>query len=71
MRIAIVVAVFALSACNVAPPPPRQDATPARPADNHQLSDAIQVPIDRAKSANDPNVKADEDKEKAIEDAGG
>ena len=48
-----------------------QTATPATPAENHQLRDAIQTPIDRANSANDPNVKADEEREKALEDAGG
>lgn len=71
MRTAIVLVVLALSGCNVAPPPPSQSAAPAKPAEDHQLRDAIQAPIDRAESANDPNVKADEERDKALEDAGG
>ncbi len=60
-----------MCACDLAPPVERQTEA-ARKANEHtELRDAIQQPIDRAKAANDPNVKADADKEQAIKDAGG
>jgi len=71
MRLSIIVACLALTACDLAPPPAQQSEAAKKAADHGQLRDAIQRPIDRAKSANDPNLKADEDQRKAIEDAGG
>jgi hypothetical protein len=62
---------LALSSCTVAPPPEQQSAAARKAAEHHELRDAIQKPMDRAKSANDPNVEADKAKEQAIEDAGG
>lgn len=71
MRSAILFACLLLSACNVAPPPPAKDAPAIKPAANHELSDAIQKPIDRAKAANAPVEDADAAREKALQDAGG
>ena len=59
------------SACTVAPPPDQQSEAAQKAAKHTELNDAIQKPIDRAKAANDPNIKADADREKALEDQGG
>ena len=60
-----------LAACDVVPPKDQQSKAAQKADEHHELRDAIQKPIDRAKSANDPNVKAAEDQRKAIENAGG
>jgi len=70
MRLPIILACLALASCGLAPPGD-QDEKAKEAADNTQLRDAIHAPLDKAASANDPNVKADEDREKAIKDAGG
>ena len=59
------------SACTMAPPPEQQSAAAQKAAQHTELRDAIQKPIDRAKSANDPNIKADADREQALKDQGG
>jgi hypothetical protein len=69
------IAVFAtgllLCACDVAPPPDKQSAA-AQKADQHtELRDTINTPIDKAKTANDPNVQHDKDQDKGLEDQGG
>lgn len=72
MRLPISLACLclALSSCDLAPPPEQQSKAAQKAAEHTELRDAIQQPIDRAKTANDPNLKADEDRQKAIEDAG-
>ena len=71
MRSMILLGCIVLAGCNVASPPePRAEAA-TKPAENHQLRDAIQQPIDRAESANAPVENADAEREKALEDAGG
>ena len=62
---------LALGACTMAPPPEEQSAAARKAAEHNELRDAIQTPIDKAEHANDPNLKADQDKQKAIDDAGG
>lgn len=74
MRSMILLACVALAGCNVAPPPEPQPAVAEKPAgqrEHRELSDAINQPIDRAKSANEPVEKADAERDKALEDAGG
>ena len=71
MRLPIILACLALSSCNVAPAPEQHSEAAPKSAGHTELRDAIQQPIDRAKTANDPNVKADEDRQRAIDDAGG
>jgi hypothetical protein len=69
--VTLVATALLLGACSVAPPPDRQSAD-AQKADEHtQLRDAINSPINKAKAANDPNVKHDEDQAKAVDDQGG
>ena len=72
MRLSIILACLALlCACDVAPPRDRQAEEEKAAMDNTQLRDEIQKPIDRAESANEPNVQHDKDQEQAIKDAGG
>jgi PBP1b-binding outer membrane lipoprotein LpoB len=60
-----------LAACTMAPPPDKQSAA-AQKADEHtELRDAINNPINKAKAANDPNLKHDQDQQKAVDDQGG
>jgi len=69
--VSMVAAALLLGACTMAPPPDKQSAD-AQKADQHtELRDAINSPINKAKAANDPNVKHDEDQAKAIDDQGG
>jgi hypothetical protein len=61
---------LALAAC--AEPPPEslsEDAKKAR--EHHELRDAIQTPIDKAKGVDAVQEKQAEDQKKAIEDQGG
>ena len=68
---ALSAAALLLGGCTMAPPPDKQSAD-AQKADQHtELRDAINSPINKAKAANDPNVKHDEDQAKAIDDQGG
>ncbi len=80
MRVLLLLASLSIAGCDIAPPNNRQAAeqhaaeaaadTP--PAEEHtQLRDAIQQPIDRAKAANDPVEKANEERARAIDDSGG
>ena len=62
---------LALGACDLAPPPDQQSDAAKKAAEHTELRDAIQQPIDRAKDANDPNIKADADREQALKDEGG
>lgn len=59
------------AACSMAPPPEQQSAAAQKAAEHHELRDAINTPLDKAKHANDPTMKSAEDQRKAIEDAGG
>ena len=69
--VVLVAAALLLGGCDVAPPPDKQSEA-AQKADQHtELRDAIKTPIDKAKAANDPNVKHDQDQDNAIEDQGG
>ena len=80
MRVLLLLASLTIAGCDIAPPNNRQaaeqqdveaaaDVAPSE--ENTQLRDAIQQPIDRAKAANDPVEKANEERARAIEDAGG
>jgi hypothetical protein len=67
-----------LPGCDLAPPNRENeaqqkvdDAAQKNSDQNTELRDTLQTPIDRAKSANDPNVQHDKDQEKAVEDSGG
>jgi hypothetical protein len=71
MRIPALLLCLMASACTMAPPPDQQSEAAQKAAKHTELNDAIQRPIDRAKSANDPNVKHDQDQDKAIDDSGG
>ena len=71
MRLPVLLACLALGACDLAPPPDQQSEAAQKAMEHNDLRDAIQQPIDRAKTANDPNVQADKDREQAIKDAGG
>ena len=71
MRTAILLSFLALGACDVAGPVAGQSAVAQKAAQHRELRDAIQKPIDRANTANDPNIKADADRQKAIDNAGG
>jgi hypothetical protein len=71
MRISALLLCLLASACTMAPPPDQQSEAAQKAAKHTELNDAIQRPIDRAKSANDPNLQHDQDQEKAVEDSGG
>ena len=71
MRISALLLCLLASACTMAPPPDQQSEAAQNAAKHTELNDAIQRPIDRAKSANDPNLQHDQDQEKAVEDSGG
>ena len=71
MRISVLLLCLLASACTMAPPPDQQSEAAQKAAKHTELNDAIQRPIDRAKSANDPNLQHDQDQEKAVEDSGG
>jgi len=71
MRIATLLLCLIASACTMAPPPEQQSEAAQKAAKHTELNDAIQRPIDRAKSANDPNLQHDQDQAKAVEDSGG
>ena len=71
MRIAILLSCLVLGACDMAGPVAGQSAAARKAAQHTELRDAIKKPIDRANTANDPNLKADADRQKAIDDAGG
>jgi hypothetical protein len=71
MRLPIILACLALCSCDLAPPPERQSEAAQKAMEHHELRDAIQKPIDRAKDANAPNEQHDQDQAKAIDDAGG
>ena len=71
MRVPILLACVALGACDVVPPPEQQSEAARKAAEHTQLRDAIEQPIERAKSANEPNEKADAERAKALEGAEG
>jgi hypothetical protein len=71
MRLPIILACLALCSCDLAGPPDQQSEAAQKAMEHHELNDAIQKPIDRAKTANAPNEQHDADQAKAIEDAGG
>lgn len=70
MRLPIILVCLALASCGVAPPGDQAEKA-KEAADNTELHDAIHEPLDKAKTANDPNVQADKDREQALKDAGG
>jgi hypothetical protein len=70
MRLPIILACLALVSCGLAPAGDQAEKA-KEAADNTELRDAIHTPLDKAKTANDPNVQADKDREQAIKDAGG
>jgi hypothetical protein len=76
--LACCLATVALPGCDLAPPDRSNEAqqkvddAAAKPAAQaNELNRAIQTPIDKAKAANEPNVKHDQDQDKALQDAGG
>ena len=60
-----------LCASDMAPPPEKQSAAAQKAAQHTELRDAINTPIDKAKTANDPNLEHDKDQDKALDDQGG
>ena len=68
---ALIAAALLLGGCSVAPPPDKQSADAQKADEHHELRNAINSPINKAKAANDPNVKHDEDQAKAVDDQGG
>lgn len=71
MPLAILVAGLALAGCDLQGPLEQQSEAARKAHEANELRDAIQQPIDKAKAANDPNVQADKDREKALEEQGG
>jgi len=69
--LAMITAALLLGACTVAPPPDKQSAAAQKADEHHELRDAINDPINKAKAANDANIQRNQDDNKAIEDAGG
>ena len=75
----LIAACLLLAACSASPPPgdahpaaPAAAASATAPADKHtELRDAMQAPIDKAKSADAIQQQGVEDEKKAIDDAGG
>ena len=66
---------LAISGCNAPKPPPADQPPDPQAAAQHardtQLRDAIQRPIDKAKSVEDTTLKAADEQKQQIEDAGG
>ena len=71
VAVAMIAAALLLDACSVAPPPDKQSAAAQKADEHHELRDAINDPINKAKAANDANIQRNKDDNKAIEDAGG
>jgi hypothetical protein len=69
MRPLAIAACLLLASCSMGPPSEREAAKKAREAT--QLRDAMQRPIDKAKSVDDTQQKAADEQRKAVEDAGG
>ena len=63
------IAIAALAACRPAPPDPKRPPEPQ--AANAELRDAMQAPIEKARSVEDELDKAAEARQAAIEAAGG
>ena len=63
--------LLALAACAEPPPPERQSAEAKEAREHHELRDAIQTPIDKAKGVDAVQEQQSEDQKKAIEDQGG
>ena len=66
---------LALAGCQAPTPPPTDQPPDPQAAAQHardtQLRDAIQRPIDKAKSVEDTTLKAADEQKQQIEDAGG
>jgi hypothetical protein len=62
--------ILALAAC-AEPPPEHQSAEAKKAREHHELNDAIQTPIDKAKGVDAVQEQQAEDQKKAIEDQGG
>jgi hypothetical protein len=60
----------ALAAC-AEPPPERMTEEAKKAREHHELNDAIQAPIDKAKGVDAVQEKQAEDQKNAIEDQGG
>jgi hypothetical protein len=71
MRFAIILACLALCSCDIAPPRDQQSEAAQKAMEHHELRDAMHGPIEKAESANDPNIQHDKDQAQAIEDSGG
>lgn len=67
----MLLACLALSACDLQGPLERQGEAARKAHEANELRDAIQQPIDKAKTANDPVIEADKARAKALEDQGG
>ncbi len=66
-----IIACLLLAACGMAPPPERQSEAARKANEHHELRDAINRPIDKAKAVDDETLKAAEKQRQAIEDSGG
>jgi PBP1b-binding outer membrane lipoprotein LpoB len=66
---------LAISGCSAPKPPPTDQPPDPQAAAQHardtQMRDAIQRPIDKAKSVEDTTLKAADEQKQQIEDAGG
>lgn len=69
-RILLTTLVLALLA-GCSKPPPDPEAPPEPQAEASELREAIQEPIDKAKAVEDADRERDEERRKALEDAGG
>ncbi len=74
MRLALILAATLLaSACDAPKPDPAPDTVPepqAR-AQNTELRDAIQAPLDKARAVEDTQAADEAERQRALEEAGG
>jgi hypothetical protein len=71
MRPLAIAACLLLAACSPGRPPEHESEAAKMARQSTQLRDAMQKPIDKAKSVDDTQQKAADAQRKAVEDAGG
>lgn len=71
MRTLFLMACLALTACDLSPPPERQTEADKKADEHHELRNAIQTPIDKAKSVDQTQKDADDAERQRIKDEGG
>jgi hypothetical protein len=68
----LLAAMLSLAACDLAPPPERMSEEAKKAREHHELNDAIQTPIQKAKGVEDIQMQSDEEHRKQLEaEAGG